>query len=68
MPDREHPHGLLFLFDFINDPVHMRLLAVKQMQKLPLELSGLRGSRAAIGMRCERKYPSSSPLYQRAAA
>jgi hypothetical protein len=29
MPDREHPHGLLFLFDFINDPVNVRLLAVK---------------------------------------
>jgi hypothetical protein len=45
--DVDHPHRLPPFIYFINDPIDMRLIAVKQVPQLPLCLPGFRGNWAA---------------------
>jgi hypothetical protein len=47
--DVEHPHRLPPFFCFINDPIDMRFIAVKQVPQLPLRLPRFRGNRVAQG-------------------
>ena len=52
----KHPHGLQLLIDFIDDPINVRLLAVKQVPPLSFPPSCFRGNRAALGKRSDRIY------------
>jgi len=54
MANREHPHCWPPFIDLINDPIDVRLLAVKQVPQLSLRPPSFRGNRAAVGIRCER--------------
>jgi hypothetical protein len=47
MSDVEHPHRLPPFIDFIDNPIDVRFLAVKQVSQFSLSLAGLWGNRAA---------------------
>jgi hypothetical protein len=47
MANRGHPHRLPLFFDFINNPIDVSFLAVKQMPQLWFQLSGFQGGGAA---------------------
>jgi hypothetical protein len=66
--DVDYPHYLPLFFDFIDHPINVRLLAVKQLPQLSLRVSRFRSNRAAQGNEASPYTASSSPLYQRAAA
>ncbi len=54
--DREYPHCPLALIDFINDTIHVRFLAIKQVPQIALYPSSLRRHRTAVGIRRQPIY------------
>jgi hypothetical protein len=60
--DVEYPHRLSPFIDFIDDTINVRFVTVKHVPQLSLCLSGFRGNRATIGIRCERSHGSLQPV------
>jgi hypothetical protein len=60
--DVEHQHRLPLFFDFIDDPVDVRLLAVEQVPQLPFGPSSFGSNGAAMGMQRQRMHSLLQPV------